>query len=1114
MRKLGLLGTSALGSFTFVGLSLALASPAFAQTPPAEEDPEAQVGESEVELQSGTQADVGAQGEGATAAGAEGNETITVTGSRIRRPNLESTVPITSIGGEQFFQQGQTNIGDTLNDLPQLRSTFAQQNPGLGIGIAGLNLLDLRGLGTQRTLVLVNGRRHVPADILNNAVSPDINTIPNDLIERVDIVTGGNSAIYGSDAIAGVVNFVLRRNFDGIQVRGQAGTTGQGFSGNQYVSAMVGRNFAGDRGNVTLHGEYARTDRVFASDVDAFRSNDNFVGIDLDGGAGLVNGGDGFPDTAFFRDIRSSTIYFGGLVPITQKNVPNAGVCGNATSANNGGPNTAGTAFNCTYLFGADGRLVQQTGTRIGTSQNPTFIGGNGQTGREGQNVSILPFTERFNFNMLAHYEFSDAAEVFIEAKANRVNALGNNAGPSFIQSQQTVNGSIGDFRERPRLDNPFLAPADRATLAGLISASGCRPEVVVVCPAAGNLTAADQAAITAGTFRFLVARNLLDVGLRDESFERDTYRVVAGLRGTFNDDWSYEVSANYGKFREDITTDGFIDRQRFSLAMDAGRNPVTGQIQCRSQFDPAAAIALQRTTAVDVGLAAQNAARLAADIAACVPYNPFGTQDNTASIAYFARTFTASSGLSQLVLSGFVSGDSSQIFELPGGPIRFALGAEYRREKAFYQQDPFVTQGFTNGVSIPSFVPDPFTVKEAFGEIQLPILKDVPFFEELTLSGAARVAKYQGGTGTVWSYNAGVDWSPIRDLRFRGNYSRAVRAPNVSETAFPLVPNFAPGFVDPCQPNAINTGTSSRPANCAAALGPLLGGLSSVAPSLGIVSGSNPNLVAETSDSYTLGGVFQPRWVRGLSLSVDYYDIKVTGIITSLGAQAIVNACYDQPTLQNVFCTQFQRNLTNGPGPNGENPGRLIENSLISAPLNFASRRRRGVDVNFAYRHDFGPVDFNTSLIYTHQLENSNFQNPTDPTFETRILNQLGDPKDEFRWDFDFGLGDVTLGYRMRYIGPQFITAFASLFPINGLPPGNVDAFPVQRFEDVMYHDLRLDFDLAKDENGNTLKFYMGVDNVLDRGVPRGATTATGAGSAIFSFRGRTFYGGFRARF
>jgi outer membrane receptor protein involved in Fe transport len=212
MRKIGLLSSSAIGSAAFVGFSMALAAPAFAQTT-TEQDPPATL-QSEPEIESGEDATSGAQGESAEGAA------ITVTGSRIRRPNLESSVPITSIGGEEFFEQGQTSVGDTLNDLPQLRSTFSQQNSGRFLGTAGLNLLDLRGLGTTRTLVLVNGRRHVGGDIRSSASTPDVNMIPNDLIERVDIVTGASSAIYGSDAIAGVVNFVLRRSFEGLQVRG------------------------------------------------------------------------------------------------------------------------------------------------------------------------------------------------------------------------------------------------------------------------------------------------------------------------------------------------------------------------------------------------------------------------------------------------------------------------------------------------------------------------------------------------------------------------------------------------------------------------------------------------------------------------------------------------------------------------------------------------------------------------------------------------------------------------------------------------------------------------------------------------------------------------------
>ncbi len=1029
----------------------------------------------------------------------EKGQQIVVTGSRIKRPNLESTVPITSVAGDSFFQQGQNNIGDALNDLPQLRSTFAQQNPGLGIGIAGLSLLDLRGLGTQRTLVLVNGRRHVPADILNNAVSPDIGSIPGSLIERVDIVTGGDSAIYGSDAIAGVVNFVLKQNFSGLEVRGQGGVTQRGFGGNETISATYGKNFADGRGNIAVAAEFTHADRVYASDVPFFRSNDNYATIDSDGGAGIVNGGDGFPDTTFLTDIRSSTIYYGGLVPVTQKTAPNAGPCGNATAPNNGGPNTAGSSFNCTYIFSPDGRLVQQTGNRVGgTGINPIFVGGNGQTGREGKTVSVLPFLERVNLNLIGHYEFSPAATFFIEAKWARVTALGNNAGPSFIQTGSGNTGNIGDARERPRLDNPFLAPADRATLASAILASGCNTSLTVTCPAAGNLSAADIANIGNGSYRFILARNLLDVGLRDEHFQRDTWRVVGGLKGSFNSDWNYEVSLNYGQFNEHVNANGYIDRQRFSLAMDAGLDPATNTIKCRSQYDPASAIAIQRGGSGDP---ATNAARLAADIAACVPYNPFGQKDNTASVAYFSRPFYANSSLSQFVASAFVSGDSSGFFNFQGGPIGFAVGSEYRRESARYDQDPFTTAGYTNGVSIPTFAPTPFEVKEAYTELRLPILKDLPFFQELTFSGAARVAKYQGSTGTQWSYNFGGDYAPVEDIRFRANYSRAVRAPNVSETGFPLVPNFANGIVDPCNSNAVAAG-GIRATNCQSVLtAAQIAALPTGGFSLGIVSGSNPNLVAEKGISYTYGVVLKPHWVPGMSLSVDYYNIRVKGVIANVATQTILNQCYDSPTLANVFCGQFQRDAVTGA---------LVPNSLINAPLNFAARVRRGIDVNFNYTHRFNSsLTLDSNLVYVHSLTNSNYQDPTNPNVETRVLGQLGDPKDEFRWDWNLGVGKVTFGYRMHYIGPMYLAGYTSFFPLNGLPPQNIDAFPVQQFPSVFYHDVRIDFDIAK-----KFRFYIGVDNVTDTKVPPGATTATGAGSAIYSFRGRDFYAGFRARF
>jgi outer membrane receptor protein involved in Fe transport len=1103
MKKFGLLGSAAiLGLATF-------ATPAFAQDEGAS-------------TTSGVAVD-------------EGNpDAIIVTGSRIRRPNLESNVPVTSIAGDTFIQSGDTNIGEALNELPQLASTFSQQNPGLGIGIAGLNLLDLRQLGTQRTLVLVNGRRHVAADIQNNAASVDINTIPNDLIERVDIVTGAQSSIYGSDAIAGVVNFVLRRDFEGLQVRGNASIAEKGYGAEQYISAMYGMNFDEGRGNITLHGEYSNQERVFGSDIPEYRQVNGLAVVDVD-----PAGSDGFPDRVFVRDLRSATINRFGLVPVTQL-VGGPAPCGTSTSApinpnpGGGGTTTASAPFNCVFIFGPDGRLTPQTGTRFGTTLNGSFLGGNGQTGREDQLLSILPQVQRYNFNLLAHYEFSEAAELFIEAKYARADAIGNNASPSFTQG-----GSFDAVRERIRLDNPFLAPADRATLTAAFLASGCDPTITgsacVLTNANGTasatrLSAAEIAQINAGTYRFPIGKQFLDIGIRDEVFQRETYRAVVGLRGTFNDDWNYEISANYGRFEQRNSNRGFVDRQRFLLSLDAGIDPANpgAGIQCRSKFDPAARVPFSSAT-LQPSQNAFIASRLAADIAACVPYNPFGSNaaGNAAAAQYFVYNSQDRAELEQLVLSGFVSGDTSQLFELPGGPIRFALGAEYRREDALYVNDAIVLQGVTNAVVLGTANPEsPTEVREAYAEIQLPILANVPFFEELTVTAAGRVSDYNS-IGTVFAYNAGVEWAPVRDIRFRANYGRSVRAPNVAETAFPIVPNFAPGFADPCSGAQIGTGSATRRANCEADLGPLLANLATLgAPSLPVLSGSNPDLKEETSDSYTVGVVVQPRWVPGLSFSADFFDITVNNVIVALGAQAIANNCYDSPTLDNSFCRLFTRYRGTGPGPSQEIPGQILGNSLLQSGLNFASRVRRGIDFELTYRTNIAAnVNLNTNLIYVHNLKNSNFQDPQRPDFENRVLGELGTPADEFRWDTNLTVGDVTFGYQLRYIGEQYVSVYEDFNTLQGRPPENLDFADIIEYPETFYHAIRIEWNIDNSGNGlgRDFRLYAGVDNLLNTFPPLGLT-GTGAGgaggdrgtgtAAIYESQGRTFYAGFRARF
>lgn len=1067
-------------------LSLAaFAAPAYAQDTETED---------EAEVASQTSADD-------QAPVADEAATIVVTGSRLRRPELESTVPVTNFSGDQIYKQSGHNLGEALNDLPALRSTFAQSNPGLGIGVAGLNLLDLRGLGVQRTLVLVDGRRHVPSDLQITASAVDINTIPTDLVDRIDVVTGGNSAVYGSDAIGGVVNFIMKRDFEGITIRGGTGVRDYGAGSNYFLSGVAGMNFADGRGNIAAALEYTHQDRLFASQVPWRRQNNAFLATDTD-----PSGSDGIADSVFTRDLRSGSIARNGLVPFLQTAANPS--CGETITLGNGST----LPYNCNYLFTAEGNLVPITGSQQGTVGYSGYVGGNGETGREGRAQSVYPFSERYVANIMGHYEFSDAAEFFFEGKYARARSIGSNSGPAFNQGWYVT---FLDPRSNLRLDNPYLNDQARSVIERELLASGLNNGLINIygSEAAAALTAADRAAIADGSYRFAMAKNYEDLGIRDEDALRETYRFVAGVRGDISDNWSYEVSGNYGRTEERIDVLGNVNVQRLMLALDAGIDPDTGQIVCRSQFDAGDAF-VSPDVDPDGG-----AGTLERDIAECMPYNPFGAPNNAAARNYITSNAGNQGWLEQIDVTAFVAGDTSDWFELPGGPIGIVLGGEYRREDAFFEADDEINSGLTFLNALQTFDPDPFEVKEAFTELNVPLLANRPFFEELTLTGAARVSDYKGATGTVWAYNVGGRWSPISDISFRANYGRAIRAPNYTETDSPLGQNFAPGFGDPCGVNRIGSGSETRRANCEADLGDILGdpafeGTVGGTYSLEILSGSNPNLQAETSDSLTVGAVFEPRFVPGLAVTVDYFNIEVNDVITSPTAQQIVNSCYDLPTLDNQFCDIFERYRGTGAGPNGETRGEILVQSLQQIPLNFASRVRRGIDVDVSYSREIGTNTFlNSRLYYTHALKTSNFQDPTRPDYEDRILSELGDPKDEFVFDVDLTFDDFTVGYGLHYIGPMLTSSYEAFYSLQGRPPENEDVRNIREYPEVLYHDIRVAWQLGGSGSDQPFEFYAGVDNLFDKKPPLDATGLT-SGSAIYDVFGRSYYAGFRARF
>lgn len=989
-------------------------------------------------------------------------EEVTVTGSRIGRPALESPAPITSVTASELFDRGQLSVGDALNDLPQLRSTFSQANSTRFIGTAGLNVLDLRGLGVARTLVLVNGRRHVTSAPGTSQV--DTNTIPPELLQTVDIVTGGNSAVYGSEAIAGVVNFVLKKDFDGLRITGQGGFSQYGDRGAYFVAGTYGKNFAEGRGNIAISGEYSRSNPLFLVDrpdqTGAFdgRSQFNLV----ENTAGEPAAGNGVPDNQFFTNVRNGNIWDGGgfIATCNAANVANLARCRASTPTN-----LANRAQR--YAFATNGNLVLSNPSLdfrdITNGGSNNIIGGLGSTLRNtGQ---LLPLNNRYSVNVVSHYDFSDLFKVFFEGKYVNYN-VNQEGQPSFWQ------GSIPAFfggGSNLRCNNPFL----NAQALGTIQAGG---------------NCADPAT---GTFN--ISRFNIDFGGRGEVQARELWRTVGGIEGTFNNGWRYELAVNYGSFRAENTSinnlrlfdlngndDGFL------LALDAVNAPANF---AGTNFATGA-----NGQRVVCGVNAVANAR-----PDCVPINVFGFgAPSQAALNFVNTTANRSERATQLDITFNLTGDSGKFFVLPGGPLKFNVGAEYRRESSSSVWDALTASGGTFLNAIAPFVPPTLGVVEGYGEVELPILRNAPFFNELTVTGAGRYSSFNNRTGGVWSYNAGLVWSPIRDLRVRGTYAQAVRSPTQSDLFSPQSQNF--NFVtDPCDVQNINNGTATRAANCAAA-GVPVGFENTVfrSQTAEFLNGGNPNLGAETSKSYTIGFVAEPSFFKGFSLTLDYYNIEVTNLIAVLGLQQILNLCYDQPTLNNNFCRQLST----------RQPGGLFPNNVgVTGGVNFARQTTSGIDIdlNYTKRWDNGSA-LQIRTLVTYLFDRTNFINPQNAAFGTAQLGNLGDPTLEGQFTANYqsasGLG---LRYQLQYIGVQSIGVFENQNSFQGRLPQNADQFARVNYPDVTYHNIRISQQINK-----KFEWFAGVDNLFDQLPPFGLL-GTGGNDAIFSNTGRYFYSGFR---
>ncbi len=967
---------------------------------------------------------------------------IMVTGSRIARPNLDATSPITSVDAGQILNGGDVNLGDALNDLPALRSTFTQANSNRFIGTSGVNFLDLRGLGTNRTLTLINGRRQVGASPGDFRL--DVNTIPNSLLERVDVITGGSSAVYGSEAVAGVVNFILRDDFEGIEIEGQSSITDRGDRDQQFISVTAGTNFADGRGNIAIAGEYSRSDALFFNERDdqtgAFSGRSQF---------NRNQRGNGPNTFAFFDGVRNGNITDGtNILQINCRvvaGIPDPDSC--ATDRNglvvtgvraNGTPIIAGAL----YGFGADGRLVRNQPEidlrRVGSNNT---VGGIGSTLRNtGQ---FAPGLDRYNANLLAHYDFSDAFGVFLEAKYQRVDAL------------QEGQPTFRFFDEFITFDNAFLNPDDAQFI---------------------------QDELRPGSTGFFYSRFNVDLGGRSEINERETYRIVGGVRGDFNDDWNYEIAVNYSRLDTFLTSRNQILTQNFENAVDAVFDG-NGNLACRINTD------------ADTGN----------DDAACTPINIFGVgSPSQAAIDYVSFDSTREEEAEQFVVSAFVSGDLSQAFELPGGPVAFAVGAEYRTETSFSAFDPITQSGATFLNQIPTFDPPKFEEKSVYGELRIPLLADQKFFNELTVEGAARYSDYNTAADKVFTWNAGAIYSPVQGLRLRGNFSRSIRVPNPADLFSPQSQNFA-FIADPCDINNVNVGDPNRAVNCASiGLGPdaAFVNVPARAQSLAFLTGGNPLLQEEESESYTLGFVAQPLAVPGLAITFDYYNIKIENVIAAVGAQAVLDNCFDADPgnfPNNNFCPSINPR---------DNDGFFSDPVLIGGSFNFAALETEGLDLDISYRRTFDNGHaINLTGRGTYILRNVNFLDIANPDEPDRVQSELGDPTFAGVFGLTYDFGDVSIGYDLRYIGRQLIQEFEDEFAFNGNPPQDPNAFGQVFYGDVFYQDIRIDYDV-----NDEFTFFAGVDNLFDELPPLGLL-GTGGNDGIYDNFGRNFFAGFRIR-
>jgi outer membrane receptor protein involved in Fe transport len=917
-------------------------------------------------------------------------EEVVITGSRIVRDGYTAPTPVTVATSEQLQKTAPGSIPDGLNQLPQFTGSRGTQNTGnQATSPNSGNYLNLRGLGAVRNLVLLDGQR-VPPTSFDGSV--DTNVIPQSLISRVDVVTGGASAAYGSDAVSGVINFILDTNYTGVKGKVQAGISGQGDDESWGASIAAGTNVLGDRGHVLFSAEHYEREGLPRNEMRA-RGDEWW--------AETGNGTAATPYTNS-RPVFYQTGTFGTVFPTAANNSRNAG---NPLAGMHFLPDGSLVPFNPGVTPPGSSNIG------IGGDGSPSI--GHSLTGsqRTDQVFGRFDYEITPNLKAFAQLTFAESRNEFVTiGSGTQTNDFWIYAG------------------------NPYL-PTWAAT--ALAATPGQR--------VSGGRIHADQ------PFKRVNTLN-------------DVYTFLSGFSGDIGE-YNWRATYAHGDSLVRSSHSGNFDQRRWYAALDAVRGP-NGNIVCN-------------ITLTNPGLMDN-----------CLPINIFGANSPTdANWAYISQVSQYQVKQTMDIVAADFSGD---LFTLPAGAVSFAAGAEYRQQKLDQtsNSDPAIptsTVGLRSNVNPTinkynstnvGLASGEYNVKEAFAEVAVPVLRDMPFAENLEINGAARYTDYST-SGGVTSWKIGVSYQPITDLRFRYTRSRDIRAPTLNEL-FAGQQAARGGFTDDLSGRNDNVIT---------------------------LRSGNPDLTPEIGDTFTVGAVWQPSFVPGFSASIDYYNIEIKDAIQLLSTADANKECIASNGTAPA-CAFIIRPFPYNHTPASEN----FPTAVMQVPFNRALAYQHGIDYELSYRmplewlYEGSEARLDLRLVgnYNPSRKERAAENIAPVQLGNTVSGGTAFPQHRINLIANYVDGPFSLNTQVRYIGEMERTRDPKVFYVYPTIPA------------VTYVDVTAEYEFTVSES--TFNAFLTINNLFDKDPPLLPNGQPGqqypTSQAIYDVVGRYFTTGLRFEF